>query len=215
MARKEEVVMKTWFVLVALLVAAPVFAQPGPRRGSNASVQQPRRERIKKRIRALRAYTLTDELQLDSRTAGKLFPLLARFDDELDKLLDARADIVRRLEKSAQVTDPKQLDKLIDDAIANQRAMWDTEDKRLAELRKILTPAQTARVLVVLPAMERKIQNQLRRAVRKAGKARKAAVDDDDINPFDVGTPVPARVPTHPVDCDPFSSVHGCPLPGK
>lgn len=203
--------MKTLLVLVALLVATPVSAQRGPRRGPHAGMQQPRRERIKQRIRALRAYTLTEELQLDERTAGKLFPLLAKFDDEFDKLLEARATIEHRLEGSAQVTDPKQLDKLIDDAIANQRAMWDTEEKRLAELRKILTPAQTARVLVVLPAMERKIQHQLRRAVRKAGKARKGAVDDDDdvVDPF--GTPQPTR----PGDCDPFSSVHGCAAPKK
>ena len=45
------------------------------------------------------------------------------------------------------------------------------EDKRLAELRKILTPAQTARLLIVLPELERKIQNQLRRAIANAQRS--------------------------------------------
>jgi hypothetical protein len=61
------------------------------------------------------------------------------------------------------------LDKLIDEAVANQRAFWDSQERRLGELRKILTPAQVARVLVVLPALERKIQNQLQRAIRGGG----------------------------------------------
>jgi hypothetical protein len=209
-AREEEDVMKTLFVLLALCIASPVVAQPAPRGGPAPAVKVSRQERIKQRIRALRAYTLTEELQLDEPTAGKLFPLLAKFDDEFDKLLEQRADLQRRLQGSAQVTDPKQIDKLIDDSIANQRAMWETEEKRLTQLRKILTPAQTARVLVVLPAMERKIQNQLRRALRKAAKAQRPGDDDDDEgelggNPFG---PAPKAAPSG--ECDPFVSLHGC-----
>ena len=155
--------MRIVIVLLALFIATPVVAQPvGPRAGVD------RRQKIKKKIRALRAYTLTEELSLDEQTAAKLFPLLAKFDDEFDKLLVARIDLQKRLAMADRITDNKQLDKLIDDATANQRALWDTETKRLAELRKILTPAQVARVMVVLPAIERKIQNQLRRAAGKA-----------------------------------------------
>jgi hypothetical protein len=217
-AGEEEIVMKTLLVVVAVLVASPVFAQPAPKGPPAPGAQQEiRREKIKKRIRALRAYTLTEELTLDEQTAAKLFPILAKFDDEFDKLLVARADVQRRLESSAAVTDPKQLDKLIDDAVANQRAMWETEEKRLAQLRKILTPAQTARVLVVLPAMERKIQNQLRRAMRKAERAKADSADDDDDDALDVHpfAPGPAKAPPRPARpgavCDPFADARGCP----
>lgn len=155
---------------LAFAVAAPavVHAQPGPAPGAN------RRERIKKKIRAMRAFTLTEELQLDEATAGKLFPVLAKYDDELDRLLQQRADIERRLKAADTIKDPRALDKLVDEAVANQRAFWDAQDKRLAELRKILTPVQTARLLVVLPALERKIENQLRRAIRGGGPGPKA-----------------------------------------
>src|SRR5688572_31719682 len=139
-------------IFLVLLVGTPAFAQPADIK--DVDPQQHRRDKIKQRIRALRAYTLTEQLQLDEATAAKLFPALQKYDDEFDKLLLARADIQRRLMASESITDPKQLDKLIDEAVANQRALWDTEEKRLAQLRKILTPAQTARVLVVLPAME-------------------------------------------------------------
>lgn len=163
-------------IALALATAAPVVhAQPAPAASEN------RREKIKKKIRALRAYTLTEELTLDELTAGKLFPVLAKYDDVFDKLLQGRAELERRLKDADSIKDPRAIDKLVDEAVANQRAFWDAEDKRLAELRKILTPAQTARLLVVLPALERKIQNQLLRAIRGGKKAaHDDDVDDDD-----------------------------------
>ena len=210
-----------WLVLFVLLFSSvTTYAQPAPDKAAQ------RREKIKDRIRALRAYTLTAELQLDEQTAAKLFPVLAKFDTEFDKLLSARMDIQRRLEGAGTVKDPKVIDKLIDEAVANQRALWDTEDKRLAQLRKILTPAQTARVLVVLPAMERKIQNQLRRAVqrqqRKLAEPRAGVdpfADDDGVDPFaDAPTPPPQKArkagkqqAPGAKPCNPFSDPMGCP----
>jgi len=186
-------VIRVLAIVLALFVVAPVVhAQPGL--GPAAA---DKREKIKKKIRALRAYTLTEELSLDETTAGRLFPVMAKYDDELDRLLVQRADIERRLKASGDIKDPRALDKLIDEAVANQKAFWDSQERRLGELRKILTPAQTARLLVVLPALERKIQNQLQRAIRGGGGgpgARKGKEsgpppyagdndDDDDVAP--------------------------------
>ena len=185
--------MRALLILI-LLVSTNAFAQQ-PR---GQAAPQDRREAVKKKIRAMRAFTLTDELGLDEKSAAKLFPILAKWDDVTDKLLVARVDIQRRLTSGA-VTDPKQLDKLIDEAVANQKAFWDLEDKRLAEMRKVLTPAQTARLLVVLPAFERKIQNQLKRAINRrggngAGNRGRAApddidIDEDDLDPDDAPAP--------------------------
>ena len=181
-----------WIALVvpfALGVAAP-RAEAQPRRApmAEAPPAADRREQIKRRIRSMRAFTLTEALALDEPTAARLFPMLARFDDETDKLLQRRVDIQRRLRRADAMRDPRALDRLIDDAIANQRAFWDLEDKKVAELRKLLTPAQTAKLLVVLPALERKIQNQLRKAIVQrrpgagpaGGPGPGAAADDPD-----------------------------------
>ena len=180
--------------VAAGLLAGSADAQP--RRGPAANPPAQRREQVeqlKKRIRAMRAFRLTEALALDEQTAGRLFPVLSRFDDESDRLLEKRGDIQRRLRRAEALRYPRVIDRLIDEAIANQRGLWDLEDKRLAELRKILTPAQTAKLLVVLPALERRIQNQLRKAIaqRRPG----AAVDDtdDDLEPDEAAPP--ARPP--------------------
>lgn len=186
--------------IVALVAAlgATVSAQPRDRRGDPQ--QQPavdRREAIKKKIRVLRAATLTDELKLDEKALSRLLPVLAKWDDVTEDLLKKRADVQRRLATADAVKDPRQVDKLIDEAIATQKAFWDLEDKRLAELRRILTPAQIARLLIVLPAFERRIQNQLLRAINRGaamrgGAGRGGVTDiDDDVEPDE--EPVPRR----------------------
>ena len=149
-----------------------------------------RREQIKKKIRAMRAYTLTEELALDETTAGRLFPVLARFDDEIDKLLERRVDLQRRLRRVDATRDPRSIDRTIDEAVANQRSFAELEDRRIADLRKILTPVQTARLLVVLPVLERRIETQLRNAI--VGRPSRNT-DDDDRQPDELGPAAPAR----------------------
>jgi hypothetical protein len=180
-------------VIVGLVgpgLTTSVTAQPrrGPAANPAAGVSE-RREQVKKRIRAMRAYTLTEELSLDEQTAGRLFPVLARFDDETDKLVEKRAEIQRRLRRADTMRDPRAIERLIDEAIATQHSFRDLEDKRLAELRKILTPAQTAKLLVVLPALERKIQNQLLRAIARRHPGATVDDSDDDVEPDEIAPP--------------------------
>ena len=155
-------------------VIITVAAQPKPLE---------RREQIKKKIRALRAYTLTEELGLDEQTAGKLFPLLARYDDELDKVVESRVDVHKRLVEAGSLPNAHAVDLVIEDALANQRSMRSIEDRRIADFRKVLTSQQVARILVVLPALDRKIQNQLQRVIRNgqnAGRRPRPTDDPDD-----------------------------------
>lgn len=167
-------------LIIALLFGGVAQAHAQAPRGRGGATPEERRETIKNRIRGLRAQTLTDELKLDNAALGKVLPILSKWDDVTDKLMRDRVDIQKRLAAADTIKDPKALDKLIDDALANQKQFWDLEEKRLAELRKALTPAQTAKLIVVLPTFERRIQNQLRRAMLRTNPGRVAPGGDDD-----------------------------------
>jgi hypothetical protein len=212
-------------ILVTCSLSTAAWAQaPGqtpPNKPDKQQQRETKRDRVKKRIRALRAYTLTEELGLDETDAGKLFPVLAKFDDDFDRLLTERQQLQKQLDGASNLKDKKAIDKLIDQALANQRATWDVEDKRITEIRKILTPAQVARMLIVLPALERRIQNQLRNAVGKMknGGAKRPPMDDDDDVDDDVEPNEKPHPPKRPAQkagnpaatpCDPFNSTHGC-----
>jgi len=191
--------MRYLLSLLALVMLMSTAAPAQPRRPDPIN----KRDAIKKRIRDLRAYTLIDKLQLDPATQTKLWPVLDKYDDETDKLVQQRVEVFRRLATSGPMA-PRDVDRAIDDAVATQKSFRDLEDHRLAELRHILTPKQVAKLLIVLPEFERRIQNQLRKAI--VGAANKkgpnaAAGDDDDLEPDEVGPP---KKPG-PKPCNPYS----------
>jgi len=175
--------MRRWLLVLglALAVAAPavVEAQPGNgRRAGGGKVGK--REKVKERIRAMRAWVLTEQLDLDAATAAKMFPVLARYDDELAKLLGERKQLRAQL-AAAQAGGGTTLDGLLDKLVVNQRARWSAEEQRFAELRTLLTPAQAAELLDLLPEVDRKILRGLRQAV------------DADTMPDDAGGDAPIR----------------------
>jgi Spy/CpxP family protein refolding chaperone len=224
-------------LLVIIAMAIGLLSTSAEAQRSRGDAPIDKREKVKQKIRALRAYTLTETLSLDEKTAGKLFPVLAKWDDVTDKLMVQRIDLQRQLE-AIDSADGKAIDKLIDEAMANARALLDLEEKRLAELRKILTPAQTAKLLVVLPRFERRIRNQLSRAIENRGggnprdgrfRGRRGGgftEDSDELDDIDDDAPAPrTRLPerTAPMrdtprapdqrrdrPCDPFNDARGC-----
>jgi Skp family chaperone for outer membrane proteins len=141
------------------------------------------REAARQKIRALRAAILVEELQLDEATAGKLAPILARHDDELARLQAERRALRKAMRDAQRGTDDRKLDALIDQLAANQRARWDREEARFAEVRRLLTPRQAARLLDVLPQIDRRILQGLRRAVTAPDGAADTLDDDGDAPP--------------------------------
>ena len=79
--------------------------------------------------------------------------------------------------------DDQKLDRLIDQLVANQRARWDRELTRVAELRKLLAPRQAARLLDILPKIDRRILQGLRRAVAGPGADDGEEDDGPDVAP--------------------------------
>lgn len=185
--------MRLAIVILALLVAAPAVAQPGPgpsrgpgigerRVGQRAprAPRQQKREKVKQRIRAMRAWVLTEQLDLDVATAEKMFPVLARHDDELARLLAERKQLRAQLAAARRTRgNAAQIDALLDKLVANQRARWNAEDQRFAELRTMLTAEQAAALLDLLPEVDRKILQELRQAVER-GPARPPSADSPD-----------------------------------
>ena len=189
--------MRRIVVLILMLaVAAPAYAD-GPRRGrvSQADKAEKRRMKLKKKIRTMRAIVLAEELDLDEDTAAKLFPILNKYDDEFAKLAKEAID----LRKQAETASEADVDDIIDDLVANQRARWDLDQDRFKAVRKVLTAKQAAKILVVLPEIDRKILRGAKKALggekadkaegkkgKKGKKAKKKAADADEIeDPFD------------------------------
>ena len=149
--------------------AAPASAQ-GPHRGPAApaggdkrSSDQLRKE-VLERMRALRAWRIVEELKLDETASARLFPILAKYDEQELALAAERRDIARELRAllAAPHPDDTKLSAAIERMLANRVKRHALKDERIKELRKVLTPVQQAKLVLLLPQLEREFAQFIR-----------------------------------------------------
>jgi Spy/CpxP family protein refolding chaperone len=131
--------------------------------GDKRSPEQLRKE-VLERMRALRAWRIVEELKLDESTSARLFPILARYDEQELALAAERRDIaieLRALLAAARPDDAK-LTGAINRMLANRAKKHALRDERINELRKVLTPVQQARLVLLLPQLEREFAQFIR-----------------------------------------------------
>jgi Spy/CpxP family protein refolding chaperone len=136
--------------------------------GDGRSPEQLRAE-VLERMRALRTWRIVDALKLDQATSARLFPILARYDDREMALATERRDVARllRAEVDASKPDDARLSAAITRLLAireRQRAM---EDERVKELRKVLTPVQQAKLMLLLPRLEHEFARRIQQAANE------------------------------------------------
>ncbi|HWM88181.1 MAG TPA: hypothetical protein VNO33_20145 [Kofleriaceae bacterium] len=200
-------------IAVVLLAGGAASAQPGDpdrkpaeraaRQGAGAQrgpAVNPRRaakrERLRQRIRAMRAWYLSEELDLDDATAARLFPLLGTYDDRIDALHQRGVQLRRALrrEMAAPGAAPAALDRKVDDLLAHYQDVYRVQRDRFAAVRRLITPAQSAKLLLLLPRIDDAIRREIQRAMRRPGdrggpgrlrknRARNADPGDDETAP--------------------------------
>lgn len=173
LARISALAVGLWLGAAASMAEAQPRPVPQPAPASPQG-KVDRKVEIKRKLMAFRAYRVTEELALDEASAARVFPLLSKYDQRVEQLTAERIQLNKELRSPP--ADAKAIDDLIRRTQANRRALLELDEQRLGELRKVLTAAQTARLLVVLPEIERQIKGQIRRTLRQQ--------DGDPLNPF-------------------------------
>ncbi len=151
-------------ILALLLAAGTATAQ---RRPGRAGVAQADKDALKKRIRAMRVWYLTEELGLDDATAARLFPVLAKYDDQLEALQVEGARLRRELRQGlAGRGQQAQAARLVDALLAHYDKVYQLQRDRFVAARKVLSAAQSGRLLLVLPRVDNAIRRQIGRVMR-------------------------------------------------
>ena len=150
--------------------AGPASAQ-GPHRtpaaapsGNDKRSSDQLRKEVLERMRALRAWRIVDELKLDETTSARLFPILAKYDDQELTLADERRDISQEIRTllAAPHPDDAKLTAAINRMLVNRTKKHALRDERFKELRKVLSPVQQAKLVLLLPRLEREFAQFIR-----------------------------------------------------
>ena len=160
--------MKTVVTLLALVLGTgSAAAQPGGAAGRPAAPQADKAA-LKKRIRAMRVWYLTEELELDDATAARLFPILGKYDDRLEALQVEGARLRRELRQgiSRRAQNQGEAARLVDALLAHYDKVYQVQRERIVAARKVLSAAQTGRLVLVLPRVDNAIRRQIGRVMR-------------------------------------------------
>lgn len=127
------------------------------------------RSEVIEQMRAMRMWKMTEELKLDEATAARLFPLLGKFDDRMRDLFRERGAMFRELheETKSATPDAKKIASLLDRMEASRTQRAQAEDERWRSMRKVLTPLQQAKMMLLLPRLEEGFRHRIREALGK------------------------------------------------
>lgn len=124
--------------------------------------------RIRKKVEALRAWRLTEELNLDQETSGRLFPVIREADEQRLALERENRRLIRTLNQELQSRDVDQneVDRIIDQLISNRLEQARNEERHLNKIRSILTPEMSARYIMFQVRFQRELRNLVNERVR-------------------------------------------------
>ena len=132
--------------------------------------------RVRKKVEALRAWQLSEVLDMDEETNSRLFPAMRQADQERWKIEARNRKLIREMSRSLERPDPDQqkIDGILDELQSNRRELIRTEERHLKRVREILSPEDTARYLL----FQIKFQREIKRKAAQAFRDRRQQDDD-------------------------------------
>lgn len=125
------------------------------------------REKIRNRIETLRMWRLTRALDLDEKTAARLFPLLNRYDKKREKIERGIRDDMDALRSALNDKRMSELKDILESLEDKHRELQRLNDEERAELKKVLTPEQQAKYILFQYRFKRDIRRIIEKARRR------------------------------------------------
>lgn len=165
-------------VIVSLGAVAGLKAQEPPEPPPDGELPDPpareemteaERHRIQERIRIMRAWQLTEALELDETTAIQLFDFLDERDvaqEEAQVQLRTSSRELRQLLESGEGSDER-VAELLEQIISTHLSIEEMRASMVRDASSILSPRQQAGLMLFLPEFDRRIQQMVRQVRRE------------------------------------------------
>jgi hypothetical protein len=129
-------------------------------------------KRVRKKVESLRAWRITEELDLDEETSARLFPVMREADEEGWRIEARNRSLIRDMALQLKSTkpDPGVIKGILDGLQANRMEKARSENRHLKRVREILSPEDTARYLLFQLSFQRELKEKAARAFREGRK---------------------------------------------
>jgi hypothetical protein len=137
--------------------------------------------RVRKKVEALRAWQLTEELDLDQETSSMLFPAMKDADEDRWRIeVQNRAlfrDMVHLVNDGKP--DSGKINDILDQLQANRKEMARVEERHIKKIREILSPEDAARYLMFTLRFQKELREKAARAFRESRRSKGGGEDRD------------------------------------
>lgn len=125
--------------------------------------------RVRKKLETLRAWKLTEFLNLDEQTSARLFPAMHEADKARQRIEAENRGLIQRMAQSLKRGDVNQAEmaKILDRLQENRKEIARIEEMHFTKVRSILSPADTARYILFQIRFRQEIRKRIIRAGRE------------------------------------------------
>ena len=164
--------MKIVRFLIIILMASPVFAQPGPGMGMGHGPEDgPMRPRIREKVKMVKIWRLTDAVGLNSEQSEKFFPVYNKHQEKMENFEKEKREILDRIR--GLTDDPDSGDDKISAAVKelkeHHHKLADLQDTFLNDISGILTVRQRGKLVVFEEEFRRDMQKIIGEIRREFG----------------------------------------------
>jgi Spy/CpxP family protein refolding chaperone len=147
--------------------AAPTPAAPPS--GDFRHAKEQLRQQVIDRMQTMRMWKITEELKLTEAMAAQVFPLLARMDAQERDIARERGEIFRGLREEVDAPSPNsgRINAFIERFVANRARRVALENEKVTGLRKVLSPVQQAKLVLLLPRLDEAFRHHIRETMTR------------------------------------------------
>ncbi|RJP74702.1 MAG: periplasmic heavy metal sensor [Candidatus Zixiibacteriota bacterium] len=135
-----------WYIVLALAVALPALGAAQPR----GNPPGPRREDIRERVRTMKVWKLTEELNLSQEQAARFFPLMNAMEAQVEKLDDQRREHLDRLAEMVreEKADAGKINSLLEEVEKLEARQLEARQQFRRDAADVLRPEQLGRMVL-------------------------------------------------------------------
>jgi Spy/CpxP family protein refolding chaperone len=154
--------LASMFLGATLALSLPAAAQPDAQR----------RAQVRQQVTDFMMQRLTQELALDPPATAQVRQMWERYQQQIEGVHKEMWMAMKELKAQlgAPTPDNARLTQLSDLVFNDRLKVEELDHQRVCELRRVLTPVQFAKAIVVSPQIKRQVQHQVMQAVG-AGRA--------------------------------------------
>lgn len=156
--------LKLIVIVFTLGLMSDALGQPPPDEFFDGSMRGPGHERIRERIKTIKIWKLTEELNLTEQQSVQFFPAYNNHQTERERINTERKELFKQLDEQTMrgKTDDKEIKKLLDQLESLNQQLADKQAEFRKKLESILTTRQIGRLVV----FEVKFQHHIREIIK-------------------------------------------------